>query len=203
MALATQVNRRTQAERREEAESKLIEAAVQLIAAKGHDGFSLADVGDLAGYSRGLPGHYFGSKAELQRRVAQHIVDQYLRAAAQQIQSERGLPYIAAQIRHYVKFPKGKAVRALLFLNTQAQIEPELRATMLGLRDAAIDILEAEIELGIANGTIRNDIDKRAQAGLIYAFLRGQLSFATLDEDYNSVELGEGFIRNLVAGIGT
>lgn len=65
MSPAVNAKRRTQAERREEAEGKLLRAAIELLATRGYDGFTLAEVGKAAGYSRGLPAHYFGCKEEL------------------------------------------------------------------------------------------------------------------------------------------
>ena len=42
--------RRTQEERREEAERRILDAATRLIADKGLDAFTLADVGEAAGF---------------------------------------------------------------------------------------------------------------------------------------------------------
>ena len=44
----------THVERREEAESKILAAAAKIIAVKGLERFTLAEVGETAGYSRGL-----------------------------------------------------------------------------------------------------------------------------------------------------
>jgi AcrR family transcriptional regulator len=63
--------RRTQVERRAEAEQGLIDAALRLFAGKGIDQTSLADIGEEAGYSRGLVNHHFGSKAALVERLAE------------------------------------------------------------------------------------------------------------------------------------
>ena len=84
-ATTTAQKRRTQAERREEAERAILEAATRIVAAKGLDELTLADAGEAAGYSRGLPSHYFGSKAELLSAIANHIFEWFfagLRARA-------------------------------------------------------------------------------------------------------------------------
>jgi AcrR family transcriptional regulator len=71
--------RRTQRERRSEAEAALLKAATRLFAARGIDGTSLADIGEEAGFSRGLVNHHFGTKAVLVERLAalsqQRVVD--------------------------------------------------------------------------------------------------------------------------------
>ncbi|CAN0427695.1 unnamed protein product, partial [Phaeothamnion confervicola] len=65
--------RRTQTERREEAERRLLDAALAIVARTGTVRLTLAEVGEAAGYSRGLPAHRFGSKAGLLRALVAHI----------------------------------------------------------------------------------------------------------------------------------
>src|SRR5690349_12395535 len=67
----TTVTRRTQKQRREEAEAALLGAAVELVDEQGVSALTLARVGERAGYSRGLVTHYFGSKQALVERLAQ------------------------------------------------------------------------------------------------------------------------------------
>ena len=64
--------RRTQQERSSQAEKALMDAAAELFARHGVDQTSLADVGQAAGYSRGLVNHHFGTKATLVERLARH-----------------------------------------------------------------------------------------------------------------------------------
>jgi AcrR family transcriptional regulator len=54
--------RRTQAERRAESRGRLIDAAIELLGTRGYAGTSLAEIGALAGLSRGLVNHHFGTK---------------------------------------------------------------------------------------------------------------------------------------------
>jgi len=62
--------RRTQADRRRDAERALLDAATRLFAQRGIDNTGLADIGAAAGYSRGLVNHHFGTKAALVERLA-------------------------------------------------------------------------------------------------------------------------------------
>ena len=68
-----QVQRRTQAERRDESEQRLLAAAAALIEAEGFAAVTFDRVGALAGYSRGLAGQKFGSKDGLVRAVIAFI----------------------------------------------------------------------------------------------------------------------------------
>ena len=60
-ATAATPTRRSHAERREEAERRLLEAAMEIVAKRGTVRMTLAEVGEAAGYSRGLPAHRFGN----------------------------------------------------------------------------------------------------------------------------------------------
>jgi AcrR family transcriptional regulator len=64
-----------------EAESRMIRVTIKLMAKRGYNGFSLADVAEAAGYSRGLSGHYFGPKDQMLADAAQFIVRSYHLAA--------------------------------------------------------------------------------------------------------------------------
>jgi TetR/AcrR family acrAB operon transcriptional repressor len=194
--------RRTQAVRREEAETKLLDAAIRLISEKGYDGFSLADVGDAAGFSRGLPAHYFGRKEELLSRVAQHVVDQYGQSLAERPRSAPGIDRLADIIRQYAHGMASRGNRALGLLVAQAVVEPGLRDTIRQLNAKGFAALEAQIRAGVAAGAIDPDVDARAQARLIYAFLRGQMAFVALDPAYDVSAVAEEFIATLRARIG-
>src|SRR6478735_10115427 len=72
--------RRTQEERRSEAERKLVSAAAELVAEIGPSRVTLANVGERAGYSRGLATHHFGSKGALMQRLVQAVTQQFREA---------------------------------------------------------------------------------------------------------------------------
>jgi AcrR family transcriptional regulator len=57
--------RRSQAERTEESGRRLLDAAVALIAEQGFDRTTTADIGERAGYSRGMVRNRYGSKEAL------------------------------------------------------------------------------------------------------------------------------------------
>src|SRR5262245_29958329 len=69
--------RRTQQQRRSEAEQGLITAAAEIIGESGPASLTLAKVGERAGYSHGLAAHYFGSKGALIARVAEAVSRQF------------------------------------------------------------------------------------------------------------------------------
>lgn len=191
-----EVKRRTQAERRKMAETQLLDQAVKLVGKLGYDGFTLADVAEAAGYSRGLPAHYFGSKEELLARVAEHVVASYLQGAADNDSHERGLPTLVEVVRRYVQ-GQGVEIRTLQILIAQALVIPRLRKTIAKLNAEGKKMLEAEIRIGIEQGNIHADIDPLAHAAVIYSFLRGQMAFAALDTSFDQNAAGEEFIASM------
>jgi TetR/AcrR family acrAB operon transcriptional repressor len=196
---AAAVKRRTQAERREEAETRLIKAATRLVAERGYDGFTLADVGEAAGYSRGLPAHYFGRKEDLLALVVQTAVEAYRNAVAQLPATRPGLPRIAALIRQYVQKRDMTSTRALGMLISEAMVRPGLKRTITALNARGLEALKADLRAGIEAGNVRPDVAVDLQARIIYAFLRGQMSFASLDNQFDSQAVGEEFIATLEA----
>lgn len=69
--------RRTQAQRREESENRLLAAAAEIIASEGYLACTLDRVGERAGFSRGLASRKYGSKDGLIEaviwRVSAHV----------------------------------------------------------------------------------------------------------------------------------
>jgi AcrR family transcriptional regulator len=76
---------RTQEQRRIEAERRLVRAAAELVGEIGPTRVTLANVGERAGYSRGLATHHFGSKAALMQRLVETVTSQFRDAMSKSI----------------------------------------------------------------------------------------------------------------------
>ena len=193
--------RRTQAERRDEAEARLLIETIKLVGKCGYDGFTLADVAEAAGYSRGLPTHYFGSKEGLLTRVVEYVTQDYNDSITTNPEVMRGLPALENMVRTYVRV-KGAPIRTFQILNAQALVRPGLKTTMSRLTIQSLKSIEKEIRAGIELGNIRQDIDASAHAAMIYSFLRGQLAFAAFDRDFDQEVVGAEFIETMRARLG-
>ena len=79
---AATLPRRTQAERRAAARDRLLQAAAELIAERGLAAVTLAQVGDRAGYSRGIANHHFGTKAALIEELISQVEREFTAATA-------------------------------------------------------------------------------------------------------------------------
>lgn len=145
----------------------MLEAAVELMAERGYEKTTLAAIGEAAGYSRGLPTHLFGSKADLFAQVIRWISEK-LRREVEPALRERGgvdalIAFGDAHRRFADKYPA--MTRALYVLWFQSLIADS------PMRDAAIedllghrDRIRRIIEQGISERTVRADADANAEA---------------------------------------
>src|ERR1700751_6249184 len=106
----TAANSRTHAERRLEAETRIVQAAFEIVARRGVDQLTLAEAGEQAGYSRALPAHYFETREALLAAVAQHAVNNYRkRLIEQKVTAEDGVQSLLASIAFYLDHSRGWA----------------------------------------------------------------------------------------------
>ncbi|MFD8462817.1 TetR/AcrR family transcriptional regulator [Streptomyces antimycoticus] len=164
--------RRTQKQRRDQAEAALLNAAAELIVEQGVRSLTLARMGDRAGYSRGLVTHYFGSKQRLLERLA----------LATQTGFVPGLDGLPPGLNRLLRLIDGYlgmvgqvsvAHQAFLLLWAEAATASEL-APILRERDEAFraDLCE-DIAAGIADGTIDPGVLPNDVAIAIVGQLRG------------------------------
>ncbi|WDS36929.1 TetR/AcrR family transcriptional regulator [Pseudoxanthomonas sp.] len=168
--------RRTQEQRRLEAEARLLDAALLLVARKGWAGMTLAEVGTAAGYSRSLVAHHFGSKPKLLQALAMHIGRNFIASFGQRLESSEGLPAIAQFIEAYLgrSHAEWTNTRALLILMAEGTTDDsEAGANLAAYNERSIKYLRRLFDIGIQNGDVRADIDSKAAATLLLGSLRG------------------------------
>lgn len=167
---------RTQRERRAEAESRLLATARKLVAHRGWAGTTLADVGEAAGYSRGLAGHYFGSKAGLLRAITEQINNSLMEEIRRAPPAEPGLAAILAFIGVYLgrKDPEWTNTRSLLNLMTHALIEGSEHADlMVNFNVSMFQYIEENVRVGIRRGEIDRSVAPGVAAEFVIGMLRG------------------------------
>ena len=184
-ATTTAQKRRTQAERREEAERAILEAATRIVAAKGLDELTLADAGEAAGYSRGLPSHYFGSKAELLSAIANHIFEWFFAGLRARAKRRPGLDSLIDGIEFFFDVCASDRVMwiALHTVRAGALHKPALAETIANLNRDSAKAIESDIRAGIASGEIRCGIDAATHSVLILASARGVIAQWLVDPD--------------------
>ena len=167
--------RRSQAERRDEAEQRLMAAAVRLVAERGLERITLSEVGEAAGYSRGLPAHYFGGKNGMVVSLASHIIDGFSRALGRAEQHDLGLERLLGSVAFYFKSARRDPIgtRALFVLLGEGLSNPLVVERLAELNARSARGFAANLAAGVAVGDVRADIDVPAEAFLILSTLRG------------------------------
>ena len=171
-------NRRSQADRRSEAEQRILRAAVRIVAERGFERFTLAEVGEAAGYSRGLPAHYFGSKDGLVTALATHIVEDFGRGVERTEKHAKGLERLLGIASFYFESATRDStrVRALFAVLNEALTNATLRKQIGDLNAHSAEPLADNIRAAIAQGDVRKTLNPKAQAMLILSGLRGAVS---------------------------
>jgi AcrR family transcriptional regulator len=163
--------RRTQEQRRAETERRVLDAAMALIARSGSRAVTLAEVGEAAGYSRGIVYHHFGSR----ERLLEAVVDEAQRFDVPAYQGD-GLDYLVRIIEAYLRnvVRRTPSARAFLQLWGEAIAADPVLAPLFARRDADFRQLLADVvRQGVADGSIRPDANPAAAAVLIVALVRG------------------------------
>lgn len=169
---------RTQVERRAEAEMRLLATARKLIARRGWTGTTLAEVGEAAGYSRGLAGHYFGNKTGLLRAITQQINNSFFEELKKAPPAAPGLETIVSFVSVYLgrSDPEWTNTRALLLVMTEALLDgSENSDQMVSYNASVLQYLMENIRIGIASGEIDKSISPGVAAEFILGSLRGML----------------------------
>lgn len=96
--------RMSQSERTDLSDQRMLDAAVTLIVERGPDKTTLKAVGELAGYSRGLAGYRFGSKAGLFEFIVRSIGEYWLRELTRVTANRIGIEAICAATDEHLRF---------------------------------------------------------------------------------------------------
>jgi len=167
---------RTHAERRLEAETKIVQAAFEIVARRGVDQLTLAEAGEEAGYSRALPAHYFENREALLAAVAEHAVKNYRKRLSERIAPvDDGIHSLLATIAFYLDDSRGwpKKLRAFHEVMNAGLRWPSIAEVVARLNQEWIGRIAAQIRTAQRQGDIRSDIDPVAEAVAISGAMRG------------------------------
>jgi len=174
--------RRTQQERRDQAEAALLTAAAELVVEQGVRSLTLARVGERAGYSRGIVTHHFGAKQALVERLARATQAGFVPGLEE---VPPGLDRLLRLIDGYLGELGRIGVfnQAFLLLWAEAATQPEL-TPIFRERDAAFRAdLREDVEAGIAEGSIDAGVSGDEVAIAVVGQLRGIALQRLLDPD--------------------
>jgi AcrR family transcriptional regulator len=181
--------RRTQGQRRAEAEHRVLEATKQVIAELGVGAVTFATIGAQAGYSRGIVTHHFGSRQNLMQTLARSLQNLVPAPPADTAGRERLLAQVDLYLTTLEQNPQDTRVFSMLWAEAIAG-DPDLRSIFTE-RDADFRADVAHlVRLGIDDGTISSALDAEATAMAIVGQLRGiglQLVLTGDSVDYKSL----------------
>ena len=194
----SQQQRMKQADRTDLSDSRMLEAAVELIVERGTGNTTLKEVGEFAGYSRGLAGYRFGNKAGLFEFVVRSIGEQWLSELKELTAKLSGFDAIAAAINaHYEFCRRAPNQVAAFYLLWFASIGPqsEAKAVIAGIHERRRKDVARWICDGIAEGTISPSVDPDRVAGQFSASIVGIVYQWLLDP--GDLETIKGLYDNL------
>ncbi len=168
--------RRTQAERTALSDARMFEAAMLLIVEKGTQNTTLKEIGERAGYSRGLASNRFGSKEALFNQLVLGFNDKWASELRRFVGEKSGLSAFTAALEavEYFLLNHSVEMQALYILwyesiSSHTAVRRRLAANHLAYRRDS----ERWVRQGIEEGTIRPSIDPVCFAMEFNAFIFG------------------------------
>lgn len=157
--------RLTQAERTAISDRKMFQAAIKLIVEKGPRNTTLKEIGELAGYSRGLANYRFGSKEKLFADVVKMCTRTWSTDLEKFVGGKTGLDALLAALDAYEHFLLATAdeTMALYILWFESvNVQSELRDRLAQI----IAIYRKDIAGWIRQGIQAGDIDSSVNPDL-------------------------------------
>ncbi|MGU3587212.1 TetR/AcrR family transcriptional regulator [Rhodococcus sp. C26F] len=195
--------RRSQKERRTLTERALVEAARRLVARRGVDQTSVADIGEEAGYSRGSVNHRFGSKTALLQRLARDT-----QQSVEDIFRDRGrtpLESMIILVQVYFEWVRDREDDARAFYAMWGAAVPDesvLREVFVEFDEHTRRRFESMIRSGQAEGTVRADVDPVGVAVALVGLVRGIAAQCLVTPLYVDLDVArtaaEQFIRRML-----
>ena len=200
-ATPTTVRRRTQQERRAETERRLLDAAASLLAQGGASAVTLAEIGRVAGYSRGIVTHQFGSRAGLLAAFAE-IAQERVEPRPEDPPGVARLTALACAYVDLVASGDDYSRGYLLLWAESMRAAPEIREIFAARDRRLTDEIVADLVAGQAAGEVRADLDVDATTTVLVGQLRGiglQMILAETGPDPDAIKaaLVDGIARSI------
>ena len=185
-AVSSMKPHRTQAERRDQSQRRLLEAAAALIQERGMAAATFENIGARAGYSRGLASRHFGSKQGLIEALIARIQERRDDALDDDDRAgPEGLEGVLRFVDTYLDQVGSDGELRAYFITLAAAVAEisELRGLFAEAHKGVEQRLEALILAGKAHGSVRSDVDADAAALMIGSLLFGLSMQLLLDPE--------------------
>ncbi|KGE03476.1 TetR/AcrR family transcriptional regulator [Pseudohaliea rubra] len=176
----------TQAERTALSDRRMFEAAIELINEFGTRKMTLKEIGERAGYSRGLASYRFGSKDGLLRELFGRFDMRWKEHLGERLQGKRGIEAIRAGIHAQRDFfrrePNYLRAMYLLWYESLGH-ESDIRSALSDHHAIYRKDARQWAEAGIADGDISSTIDPEQFAVRYCSFMFGTIYQWLVDAD--------------------
>jgi len=173
---ANKNGRRTQAERTALSDQRMFEAAIRLIIERGTQKTTLKEIGELAGYSRGLANYRFGSKDGLMLELFARFDERWKEHLNSYISDKAGIAGIKAAadaLRDFLKL-ESDYMRAMYILWYESLgHESEIRNRLADHHRIYREDATSWIQRGIEDGEIDPGVNAEQFAVQYCAFIFG------------------------------
>lgn len=167
-----------QEERSAISDQRMLEAAISLLNKRGTAKTTLKDIGEFAGYSRGLASYRFGSKDGLWIELFARFDQIWKSHLREYLQGKTGLEAIRLAIRAQRDFFKREPgyLRAMYILWYESMgKESDIRAKLAGHHRIYRRDVSQWVQQGLEAGEIRADIDPEQFAAGYCSFMFGTI----------------------------
>lgn len=194
--------RRTQEERRDESEQRMLAAGVRLVAQLGPEKLTLTDVGKSAGYSRGLPAHHFGSRENYLKALASYVAIEFDRTLSS-VDRISGLEAVLEITRAVLDQLKADPTRGLAtqIVLADPRREQALSEDIAELRDNTLALLSRHIAKGIEAREIRPTVAPDVASLLIAAGICGLIDSLLAEPRFDIAAAGDQLLELIEHGL--
>lgn len=166
----------TQAERSALSDKRMFDAAVELINERGTQKTTLKEIGERAGYSRGLANYRFGSKDGLMLELFAQFDERWAQHLSSYVQGARGLEAMqqaAEALRDFLKRESGYMRAMYLLWYECLGHDTEMRHVLAEHHQVYRQDAQRWIEQGIESAEVKPDVDPALFAVQYCAFIFG------------------------------
>ena len=180
--------RRTQQERSAASASRLLDAAIELIATQGFAATTQADIGTRAGYSRAMVRERFGSAEALLDALFERLVDAWHLKVAPLLEGHSGPEALAIGLELFRERlrERPQEARALFVLQFEAAGPMRsMRERVAAVNSGLMASVASALKEGQVAGTVRDDLDPDTAASDWVAQFRGANFLWLVDPTYD------------------
>jgi AcrR family transcriptional regulator len=166
----------TQAERTARSDEAMFVAAIALINERGTQKTTLKDIGERAGYSRGMANYRFGSKEGLMLELFGQFDQRWKTHLGEYVAGHSGISAViqaANALREFLKLESDYMRAMYLLWYESLGHQSEMRSTLAKHHDVYRSDARGWIEQGITAGEIRPDINAEQFAVQYCSFIFG------------------------------